>query len=170
MSEEKAVSGASAESGEHSWEKRLAGETAQAFRAFSMYRSMGFKRSIKGCLAMHEIDPGKYGSWSRWSRLYGWNDRAAEFDEFCAKEAERAVIAEHAERRRRVMEMLDKVDSLVGKRLDSLRADDLDAYGTMDLLERSAKLDGYIAGSDGEKKTDGSGQLEINFVDGFDGL
>lgn len=168
MSGEKACSGTAAEDGGKGWEKRLPGETAQAFRAFSMYRSMGFRRSIKGCLALHEIDPGKYGSWSRWSRLFSWNERAAEFDEFCAKEAEKAVIAEHAERRRRVMEMLDKVDSLVDRRLDTLKADDLDAGRTMDLIERSAKLDGYIAGEG--KEADGGGQLEINFVDGFDGL
>ena len=59
----------------HSWENRLPGETAQAFRAFSLFRSMGFKRSIKGCLALHEIDDSKYGSWSRWSRIFEWSEK-----------------------------------------------------------------------------------------------
>jgi hypothetical protein len=155
-----------------SWEKRLPGESAQAFNAFSMYRSMGFRRSIKGILTLHDIPAERYGSWSRWSRKFNWTDRAAEYDEYVAKESEKMVIAEHAERRKHIMEMLTKFDNLVDRRLDSLKAEELTAGGSMDLLERSAKLDGYVSGADAKKDAENTkpGQLEINFVDGFDGV
>jgi hypothetical protein len=156
----------------HSWEKRLQGESAQAFNAFSMYRSMGFRRSIKGVLTLHDIPAARYSSWSRWSRKFNWTDRAAEYDEYVAKESEKMIIAEHAERRKHIMEMLTKFDNIVDKRLDSLRAEELTAGGSMDLLERSAKLDGYVSGADAKKDAENAkpGQLEINFVDGFDGV
>lgn len=156
----------------HSWENRLPGETAQAFRAFGMYRSMGLQRSIKNCLNLHEINQKKYGSWSRWSRLYNWNERAAEYDEFIAKETERQIIAEHVERRKHIMAMLNKVDGIVDRRLGTLNPEDISASGAMDLIERSAKLDGYVSGVDAEKENAcrGNGQLEINFVDGFKDL
>jgi hypothetical protein len=155
-----------------SWEKRLLEESSQAFNAFSMYRSMGFRRTIKGVMALHDIPAERYGSWSRWSRKFKWTDRAAEYDEYVAKESEKIIIAEHAERRKHIMEMLTKFDNLVDRRLDSLKAEELTAGGSMDLLERSAKLDGYVSGADAKKDAENTkpGQLEINFVDGFDGV
>lgn len=155
-----------------SWEKRFPGESSQAFNAFSMYRSMGFRRTIKGVMALHDIPAERYSSWSRWSRKFKWPDRAAEYDEHVAKESEKMIIAEHAERRKHIMEMLTKFDNLVDRRLASLKAEELTAGGSMDLLERSAKLDGYVSGADANKDAENikPGQLEINFVDGFDGV
>jgi hypothetical protein len=172
LAEEALTGGAGVKSAEgtRSWEKRLEGETAKAFIAFSMYRSMGFRRSIKGCMELHGIESGRYGSWSRWSRLYRWAERAAEYDEFSAEETRKQILAEHVERQKHIMDMLGKVDSLVNKRLDTLNPEDLDADRAMDLLERSAKLDGYVSGSDSEKVEKKSGQLEINFVDSFSGM
>lgn len=39
------------------WETRLEAESPKAFKAFCMFRNMGYKRSIKACLELHEIDP-----------------------------------------------------------------------------------------------------------------
>ena len=33
-----------------SWEVRLPNESAKAFKAFCLFRAMGYKRSIKACL------------------------------------------------------------------------------------------------------------------------
>ena len=153
------------------WETRLEAESPKAFKAFCMFRNMGYKRSIKACLELHEIDPKKYGSWSRYARLFHWNERAALYDEYVAKETERELIAERVERKKRQIEMLNGFDELVQKRIQTLKPEDLNADGAMDLLERSAKLDSFITGADKEAaKQPVQGELAISFVDSFKDL
>ena len=152
------------------WEKRLDDEPPKAFKAFCLFRSMGYKRSIKACLELNGIDPKKYGSWARYARLYNWKERAAAYDEHVAKETEREITAERVERRKRQMEMLNGFDDLVAKRIKTLKPEDLNADGAMDLLERSAKLDSFITGADKENTKPVQGELAINFVDSFKGL
>ena len=100
-----------------SWEERLPDESSKAFKAFCLFRAMGYKRSIKACMEMHGIEPKKYGSWARYARLFRWNERAAEYDAYIAKETERELLAERVERKKRQMEMLNGFDELVGKDL-----------------------------------------------------
>ncbi len=152
------------------WDSRLLNESPKAFKAFCMFRNMGYKRSIKACLELHGIDQKKYGSWSRYARLFNWNERAAKYDEYIAKETERELINERVERKKRQMEMLNEFDGLVAKRLKTLNPDDLNADGAMDLLERSAKLDSFITGADKETAKPVQGELSINFVDSFKDL
>ena len=154
----------------NSWEKRLDDEPPKAFKAFCLFRSMGYKRSIKACMEMHGIDPKKYGSWARYARLYRWNERALEYDTYIAKETEREILAERVERRKKQMEMLNGFDELVGKRLKTLKPEDLNADSAMDLLERSAKLDSFITGADKENAKPVQGELAISFVDSFKDL
>ena len=154
-----------------SWEVRLPNESPKAFRAFCLFRAMGYKRSIKACMEMHGIEQKCYGSWARYARLFRWNERAAEYDAFMAKETEREILAERVERRKRQMEMLNGFDELVAKRIKTLKPDDLNADGAMDLLERSAKLDAFITGTDKETaKQPVQGELAITFVDSFKDL
>ncbi len=47
---------------EKSWEKKLDDESPKAFKAFCLFRSMGYKRSIKACMEMHGIEPYFLGS------------------------------------------------------------------------------------------------------------
>ena len=152
-----------------SWEVRLPEESSKAFKAFCLFRAMGYKRSIKACMEMHGIEQKCYGSWARYARLFRWNERAAEYDAFMAKETEREILAERVERRKRQMEMLNGFDELVGKRLKTLNPEDLNADGAMDLLERSAKLDSFLTGADKENKPV-QGELAITFADSFQGL
>ena len=154
-----------------SWEVRLPNESPKAFKAFCLFRAMGYKRSIKACLELNGIEPNKYGSWSRYARLFRWNERAAEYDAYIAKETEREILAERIERRKRQMEMLNGFDELVQKRIKTLNPEDLNADGAMDLLERSAKLDSFITGADKEAaKQPVQGELAISFVDSFKDL
>ena len=155
---------------EKSREKKLIDESPKAFKAFCLFRAMGYKRSIKACMEMHGIEPKKYGSWARYARLYHWNERAAEYDAYIAKETERELLAERVERTRRQMEMLNGFDELVGKRLKTLDPEKLDADGAMDLLERSAKLDSFITGADKENSKPVQGELAITFADSFKDL
>ena len=153
-----------------SWEVRLPNESPKAFKAFCLFRAMGYKRSIKACLELNGIEPNKYGSWSRYARLFRWNERAAEYDAYIAKETERELLAERVERRKRQMEMLNGFDELVGKRLKTLDPEKLDADGAMDLLERSAKLDSFITGADKDAAKPVQGELAITFADSFKDL
>ena len=153
-----------------SWEERLPDESPKAFKAFCLFRAMGYKRSIKACMEMHGIEPKKYGSWARYARLFRWNERAAEYDAYIARETEREILAERVERRKRQMEMLNGFDELVGKRLKTLDPEKLDADGAMDLLERSAKLDSFITGADKENTKPVQGELAITFADSFKDL
>ncbi|MBP1592025.1 MAG: hypothetical protein ILP22_08300 [Oscillospiraceae bacterium] len=152
------------------WEKRMDDESPKAFKAFCLFRSMGYKRSIKACLELNGIEPKKYGSWARYARLYKWQARAAAYDEYLAKETEREILAERVERRKRQMEMLNGFDEIVAKRIKTLNPDDLNADGAMDLLERSAKLDSFITGADKENAKPVQGELAITFADSFQGL
>ena len=151
------------------WEKRLADESPKAFKAFCLFRSMGYKRSIKACMELNGVEPNKYGTWSRYARLFDWKNRAAAYDEYIAKETEREILAERVERKKRQMEMLNGFDELVAQRIKTLKPDDLNADGAMDLLERSAKLDSFITGADKENKPV-QGELAITFADSFQGL
>ncbi len=153
-----------------SWETRMTGESPKAYKAFCLFRAMGYKRSIKACMEMHGIEPKKYGSWARYARLFRWNERAAEYDAYIARETEREILAERVERRKRQMEMLNGFDELVGKRLKTLDPEKLDADGAMDLLERSAKLDSFITGADKENTKPVQGELAITFTDSFKDL
>ena len=92
------------------------------------------------------------------------------YDEYIAKETEREILAERVERRKRQMEMLNGFDELVAQRIKTLKPDDLNADGAMDLLERSAKLDSFITGADKEKEKPVQGELAITFADSFQGL
>ena len=153
-----------------SWETRMTGESPKAYKAFCLFRAMGYKRSIKACMEMHGVEPKKYGSWARYARLFRWNERAAEYDAYIARETEREILAERVERRKRQMEMLNGFDELVGKRLKTLDPEKLDADGAMDLLERSAKLDSFITGADKQVEKPVQGELAISFVDSFKDL
>ena len=153
-----------------SWEKKLEGESSKAFKAFCLFRSMGYKHSMKACLELNGIEPNKYGSWARYARLFRWNERAAEYDAYIAKETEREILAERVERRKRQMEMLNGFDELVQKRIKTLKPEDLNADGAMDLLERSAKLDSFITGADKENAKPVQGELAITFAESFKDL
>ena len=153
-----------------SWEVRMPNEPPKAFKAFCLFRAMGYKRSIKACMEMHGVEPKKYGSWARYARLFRWNERAAEYDAYIAKETEKEILAERVERRKRQMEMLNGFDELVAKRIKTLKPDDLNADGAMDLLERSAKLDSFITGADKENTKPVQGELAITFADSFKDL
>ena len=152
------------------WEIRMSEESPKAFKAFCLFRNMGYKRSIKGCLELHGIDPRKYGSWSRYARLFNWKERAAKYDDYVAKETERELIAERVERKKRQIDMLNEFDGLVAKRLKTLNPEELNADRAMDLLERSAKLDSFLSGTDKENVKSVQGELAINFVDSFKGI
>ena len=68
------------------------------------------------------------------------------------------------------MEMLNVFDELVAKRIKTLKPEELNADGAMDLLERSAKLDSFITGADKEKEKPVQRELAITFADSFQGL
>lgn len=77
----------------------------------------GLQEKHKTCLELNGIEPKKYGSWARYARLFNWNEKAAKYDEFVARETERELINERVERKKRQMEMLNGFDELVAQRI-----------------------------------------------------
>lgn len=152
------------------WEIRMNGESPKAFNAFCFYRAMGYRRSIKACMELHGIEAKKYGSWARWARIFDWKNRAALYDEYIAKETERGLINEHVEHRKCFMAMIGKMAKVVDDSIGKLESKNINADTAMDLLERSARLDGYLCGDDDEKLKGNGGQLEIRFVEDFKGV
>lgn len=140
------------------------GENPTQFRAFQMYKSMRYPRSIKACLESNGIELKKYSSWAKWSKKFNWKERAEAYDKAVSEEIQKSLIAESVERKRRHIEYLNEFDKLIGERLKTLKADDLDAELTMDLLERSSHLDSEIVGV---KQEDSSSSFAIRFVDDF---
>ena len=153
-----------------SWESPVPNESPKSFKAFCLFRAMGLHRSIKGCMELHGIEAKKYGTWSRWARMYDGNNRAMTYDEYIAKETERQLIAERVERKKRQIEILNDFDNVVANRVKTLKAEDLNAEEAMDLLERSAKLDGFLAGNDDDNKSTGGNQLQLVFAKDFENL
>ena len=153
------------------WDRQQ-GELNAAFHAFCLYRDFGPLRNIRKVIKLNDLDERYYASWHRWSKKFCWADRAGAYDDFCDAERQKQNKIEEMERREAYKKMLEKMTGIVDKRLDSIRPEDLTAVQTMDMLERTFELGTVISTADSDEKGKGSftGQLEINFVDTFDGV
>lgn len=128
-------------------------------------------RNIKKVLRMNGLDERLYASWSRYSKKFDWKKRVEEYDTYVDTMRQKIAAQEENERREAYKKMLTKVTKVVDEKLDRISADDLTVNQTMDFLERTYELGSKVSGVSGEKD-DGCvpGQLEINFVDSFDGV
>jgi hypothetical protein len=102
------------------------GESLQAFRAYIIYRDLGFERSLERAYAgyrgevPHGLPPGQ---WNLWSVKHRWVARAAAYDAHLDKQArkerERQTIALLAQRFRFELRNQDKLERRVD-RMDDL--------------------------------------------------
>lgn len=129
-------------------------------------------RNIKKVLRFNGLEETYYASWYRWSKKYCWIVRAGNYDDYCDAERQKQHVIDERERRSAYKKMLDKMTDIVDKRLDTIKPDDFSATQTMDMLERTFDLGTVIQNTGSDEKGSGSftGQLEINFVDTFDGV
>lgn len=128
-------------------------------------------RNIKKVLRFHNNTVKLYSTWHRWSQKHEWQKRASDYDDYRDTEREKQNRLDDEQRREAYKKMLEKMTGIVDRKLDQLKSEDLSTSQTMDFLERTFELGSAIhrtdTGSDGIKAT---GQLQINFVDTFDGV
>jgi hypothetical protein len=152
------------------WERQKS-EPTSAYAAFCLYRDFGPLRNIKKVLKLHGLEVGKAGSWYRWCSKYDWYKRITAYDDWCDIERQKRFEEEEKERADAYKGMLGKVTKIVDEKLDSIKPADISTMQTMDLLERSFELGTKIAqGVTGSDDSKNDGQLEINFVNAFDGI
>ncbi len=150
-------------------------ETNAAYAAFCLYRDFGTERSILKVLEGSRLPSSRSGVWARWSKRFEWVKRAGEYDEhldriaLAVREEEfRSRVREHARLARRILEV-------VGQRLDTFDPEELAPHLMVEWIEKAARLERDALATDlggdptRDDEADG-GQLQIAFVEDFDGL
>ena len=157
--------------GRKDW-SRMQGENNNAFNAFCKYRDFGAHRTIGKVIELHGLEKKVKASWANWSKKYNWKERVAKFDDWLDGERLKRLEQEEKERAEAYKKMLDKMALVVDKRIDTLRPEELSAMQTLDMLDKTWELGSKVHTSQGgSSKTERpTGQLEISFVDAFEGL
>lgn len=158
------------------WERRD-DDTNASWNAFCMYRDYGVDRGLLKAIALNRVSRTRYGVWCKWSAKYDWVKRCGAYDSYLdgLKRSEREK--EFGEREKMYQKLTEKVLSIVSKRLDGFDPEELTQGNVIDWLKNSIDIERTIFGksdaSNGNGNSDGkslSGQLEINFVQEFEGL
>jgi hypothetical protein len=150
-------------------------ETNAAYAAFCLYRDFGAERSILKVLDGAGLPSSRSGVWARWSKRFEWVKRAGAYDEhldaiaLAVREEEfRNRVREHARLARRILDV-------VSERLDTFDPEELAPHLMVEWIEKAARLerDALAADLGGDPTRDDEadgGQLQIAFVEDFDGL
>jgi len=142
-----------------------------------MYRDYGVDRGILKAIALNGISRTRYGVWCKWSAKFDWVKRCGAYDVYVdgLKRAERE--REYGEREKMYQKITERVLSIVEKRLAGFDPEELTQANVIDWLKNSIDIERTIFGKTdaavGSGFGDGkpiSGQLEINFVQDFEGL
>ncbi len=105
----------------NSTQQQRKGETAKAYQAYLDYRDMGISRSLKKLLDTYlthtspaQCPTTRLGTLEKWSALYKWQERIADYESHLAEErelaAESARIAERETRQRLLAAMRSKIE------------------------------------------------------------
>jgi hypothetical protein len=73
-------------------------ESAKAFEAWTVYRDLGAERSLQKASEMYYGHGANVGQFERWSRRYGWVERARAFDDE-REMIRRSAIEDHLQSR-----------------------------------------------------------------------
>lgn len=142
-----------------------------------MYRDYGVGRGLLKAIALNGVSRTRYGVWCKWSAKYDWVKRCGAYDTYLdgLKRAERE--REFGEREKMYRKITEQVLSIVEKRLAGFDPDELTQTNVMDWLKNTIDIERTIFGKTDKGDCDGlgegkpfSGQLEINFVQEFEGL
>ncbi len=155
------------------WERR-ADETNQAWNAFCLYRDYGSERGFMKAIELNGIPSTRYGVWCKWSAKFDWVKRCGTYDTYldALRRAERE--REFAEREKIYRRITEKALAIVEKRLDGFDPEELSQGNVMEWLRGSIDIERTAFGKESLDEADGkggfNGQLEINFVNDFEGL
>jgi len=109
--------------------------------------------------------------WCNWSVKYEWVKRCGTYDTYLDQMKRREREKEFAERERIYQRITEKVLGIVEKRLEGFDPEELTQGNVMEWLKNSFDIERVIFGkTDSGEKDNFAGQLEINFVNDFEGL
>jgi hypothetical protein len=129
------------------WEQQP-GESARAFAAFSTYRDLGPRRSLRAAAATFygRTSASSERQLDKWSRAFHWIERASAWDRHLDAQAR---IAQEEARREMVQRHVQEARALQAKALERLRALCPEELGPADLLRylvEAAKLERLALG------------------------
>jgi hypothetical protein len=129
------------------WEQQP-GESARAFGAFCLYRDLGPRRSLRAAAAAFygRTSAASERQVDKWSRAFGWVERASAWDRHLDAEARKA---QEEARREMVERHVREARALQAKALERLRALCPEELGPGDLLRyivEAAKLERLALG------------------------
>lgn len=125
-------------------------------------------------IELNGIPTTRYGVWCKWSAKFDWVKRCGAYDTHldALRRAERE--REFAERERIYRRITEKSLAIVEKRLDRFDPEELSQANVMEWLKGSIDVERAAFGKHGFDEDEGKGgfdgQLEINFVNDFEGL
>ena len=121
--------------------ERQPGETAKAFRAFTIYRDMGPGRSIRNVLKAVDKPDSYRPVLERWSSQNRWVDRAAAWDDYLDQQARQAQVDALKEMYERHIQAAVAMQAKALKRLRGLSPDELSPMQVRLFLIEAAKLE-----------------------------
>lgn len=126
------------------WDKRMPGETAKAYDAFSIYRDMGFSRSVDSAW-WSSTDEYKNGGdkggktvpgyWKTWSTKFKWRSRCEAYDDRQAETKRKIKEEEEGEQYR--IEIRENLQ-IRRERIKQLRAEQWDIGCELQTLGKAA--------------------------------
>lgn len=132
------------------WDRRQ-NETSKAYEAFCEYRDMGTQRSLSKVAEKLQKSETLMG---RWSRTYGWVERAAAWDAEQDRIAREIAQKEQAEEikkmRKRHADLANAMLIKAAKALARLPEDEIKATDVSRMVDTASKLERISRGDVGE--------------------
>ena len=156
-----------------SWE-RLPGESGAAYTAFCAFRDYGPERNIRKAVEASVKDETKqekrYRMWRNWSTVFRWRERSADYDRYTEK-LKLAEVRKTIEEQGKVhREITGKMLQVVGKKLDTMKAEDLTQGNVTEWVATAIRAEREAAGLVTSSGKPEPKQGELSFTPDFQGL
>lgn len=119
------------------WEQRE-GESAKAFEAFETYRKMGASRSLR---AVGQKLGKSTALMERWSRTYGWVERAAAYELDVQRKAHATAVKKARKMAERHIDLAVKMQEKALEALEQMSASELEAKYLAAFIREATRLE-----------------------------
>lgn len=157
------------------WERQVT-ETNPAWNGFCLYRDYGRDRGILKALALNGIPATRYGVWCKWSAKFDWVKRCGAYDVYLDGLRRAEWEKEYIAREKKYLSITDEMMNKVELRVKSIDPEALSPQVLQGWMDGTFRMVRKIYGKNDDDTIglgDGkiiNGQLEINFVEEFEGL
>lgn len=122
------------------WE-RQDGESEKAFEAFVIYRDMGLERTVSAVVKRLEKSRNLL---DRWKDRWDWETRAAAYDNYLDREAQKAAIREYKKMNQRHIETAKLLQSKALESLKSMEQGSLSPKDILAFLTKAVELERVV--------------------------